>query len=477
MLRFFFLVLFLTTFSIAIAVDFTITGFVGLVKSGDLEGDGDNDIVVVPSGQTYFTLLLNNGNGDFSIHEVEPFSSNVYVVNSLDDNSILDIITGFTSQEGEYFRLVYYNSDFQNPFFYGPYEEHIPNRPASGDIDGDGDNDLVYFCREIYGQDNNFWGYSYNLGNREFSDINWNLCTNQAGNTEWLKIECFDIDENGYDDVLAFSFAETYIIYNDESGYEMDSLGYDYIAQNGSFSDLDSDGDLDIAISQWAVYPLNLHIYENIGSREFVVYDQYNEDVWDEVYPADMNCDGLMDLNTVGSNSGLLCYYNQGDFIFTDTIQQDIPNYNSSYLVDTFNDFDGNGTTDVAIIRTGLEANNLSVYFNNGEGILLDEPVDVNEQLISNNSELIISNYPNPFNPTTTISFTTAEYAEKAEIAIYNLKGQRVKTLFNDRLEAGDHCVVWNGDDETGNTVSSGVFLYKIEANNETATGKMLLLK
>jgi len=86
-------------------------------------------------------------------------------------------------------------------------------------------------------------------------------------------------------------------------------------------------------------------------------------------------------------------------------------------------------------------------------------------------------NYPNPFNPETIISFSTTELVEKTEIIIYNLKGQKIKTLLNEILPAGIHSIIWNGTDNNGKNVSSGVYLYKMQAGNYSETKKMLLLK
>ena len=81
-------------------------------------------------------------------------------------------------------------------------------------------------------------------------------------------------------------------------------------------------------------------------------------------------------------------------------------------------------------------------------------------------------NYPNPFNPTTTISFSVAQ-----TLAIFNIKGQKVKKLVDEILPAGQHSVIWNGTDENGNIVSSGVYFYKMKAEQYTSTKKMILVK
>ena len=92
----------------------------------------------------------------------------------------------------------------------------------------------------------------------------------------------------------------------------------------------------------------------------------------------------------------------------------------------------------------------------------------------------LLGNFPNPFNLTTTISFSlTAEHAEDAEIEIYNLKGQKVKELLI-ITPSPDHVfsVVWNGTDENNKLVSSGIYFYKLKVGKDFfETKKMLLLK
>jgi hypothetical protein len=85
-------------------------------------------------------------------------------------------------------------------------------------------------------------------------------------------------------------------------------------------------------------------------------------------------------------------------------------------------------------------------------------------------------NHPNPFNPTTTISFTLPEKL-KAELVVFNLSGQRIRTLLNELQPAGPNQVVWNGRDDHGIPVSSGVYFYRLKAGRYMQTRKMVLLK
>ncbi|MCD4797082.1 MAG: T9SS type A sorting domain-containing protein, partial [Candidatus Cloacimonetes bacterium] len=59
----------------------------------------------------------------------------------------------------------------------------------------------------------------------------------------------------------------------------------------------------------------------------------------------------------------------------------------------------------------------------------------------------------------------------------YNVKGQKVKTLVKERMDAGNHSVIWNGDDDNGETVCSGVYFYKLSAGNEIKVKKAIIVK
>jgi flagellar hook assembly protein FlgD len=88
----------------------------------------------------------------------------------------------------------------------------------------------------------------------------------------------------------------------------------------------------------------------------------------------------------------------------------------------------------------------------------------------------LYQNYPNPFNPSTSISFDLAEDVF-VTLKIYNILGQEIRTLVNDFKPAGKYTVVWDGKDNNGNAVGSGIYLYKINAGKFTKTMKMVLAK
>ena len=87
-------------------------------------------------------------------------------------------------------------------------------------------------------------------------------------------------------------------------------------------------------------------------------------------------------------------------------------------------------------------------------------------------------NYPNPFNPLTSIEFAIpAGISEHVRLNIYDLRGALVRTLVDKVYNPGVHSALWDGTDETGNKVSSGVYIYMLRAGEFTNSKKMLFVR
>jgi hypothetical protein len=109
----------------------------------------------------------------------------------------------------------------------------------------------------------------------------------------------------------------------------------------------------------------------------------------------------------------------------------------------------------------------------------IHEPITLSIPFEDTPAELDIygleQNYPNPFNPSTSISFSLEEYSE-VELTIYNMNGQKIKDL--EVVRTGlNGTALWDGNDENGKQVSSGVYLYKLTTDNKVYQKKMLLVK
>jgi len=104
--------------------------------------------------------------------------------------------------------------------------------------------------------------------------------------------------------------------------------------------------------------------------------------------------------------------------------------------------------------------------------------VSVDEDLLAVIEPFIISNYPNPFNPETTITFTLPEDTENLSLLIYNIRGQLVRTII-ERVSypRGEYQVVWDGRNQSGQPVTTGIYFCRLAGPNDERVNKMMLLK
>jgi hypothetical protein len=145
-----------------------------------------------------------------------------------------------------------------------------------------------------------------------------------------------------------------------------------------------------------------------------------------------------------------------------------------------------NGTSTVGVILSGFGFEYIRDDDNDGIADRFDHMHDVLVWLdntppqptgtspVAKNS--LSQNYPNPFNPQTTIAFSVKDRG-LVSLKVYNVAGQLVRTLANEEFAVGPHTKVWDGRNDAGQTVSSGVYFYKLVANNFSQTKKMVLLK
>ncbi|MDI3503828.1 MAG: hypothetical protein PWP64_764 [Candidatus Cloacimonadota bacterium] len=165
-----------------------------------------------------------------------------------------------------------------------------------------------------------------------------------------------------------------------------------------------------------------------------------------------------------------------------------------------------NGTVEIGILETQkpLAGYSLSLIDPNGERIvdLQYSPLILQLDINANNSTngetpwliplrlevsaisaaeeegglLATYNFPNPFNPSTTISFNLGKESQ-VSLDIYNVKGQKVRSLYQGIKGKGIHKLIWDGKDDTGRETSSGFYFYRLQAGNEQLTRKILMLK
>ena len=121
-----------------------------------------------------------------------------------------------------------------------------------------------------------------------------------------------------------------------------------------------------------------------------------------------------------------------------------------------------------------------------GRQVMADAAIDVLQNYPSNTlavetnemapESISITNYPNPFNPTTTIEYSIPSDCN-IKIAIYDISGNTIKNIVNENKPKGNYSITWDGTDSSGNSVSNGTYIYQIKAGDLIQTRKMVLLK
>lgn len=181
-------------------------------------------------------------------------------------------------------------------------------------------------------------------------------------------------------------------------------------------------------------------------------------------------------------------FYNKIDDGIINFFMADWVNYlyfTNEQIFDTFNEYIGISGGEIefdvpaeemwyAVFDIGDNLNNPQ-YVQGTARLYEFEENSVYDDVISNNTKLL-DNYPNPFNPTTTISYDLNNYS-KVKLEIFNIKGQKIVTLEDYEKNAGHHNIVWNGKDSDGSSVSSGIYFYKLETEKYSSVKKMVLMK
>ncbi len=288
-----------------------------------------------------------------------------------------------------------------------------------------------------------------------------------------------NIDAEPNDEIVALTIGipSPVYIFNDTtvSGNHFPySTNYRYVFGNTSsltssssisIADFDGDGDNDILTTGFSSDEIIL--LRNLGNFSFADEEIITRQTEGFVV-MDYENDGDKDIVTMNrrlETNGISVFLNDGLGNFTTRENCYFPYADGVPWSIIASDFDLDGRTDIAITST---SDSLYVLYNLGGGTVGIKDLD-NEEIPVAFS--LAQNFPNPFNPTTTIQFSLPQ-AGNISLKIFNLLGEEVKTLVNDFKQSGKHSVQFNA-----NNLASGIYFYRIQAGNFVETKKMILIK
>ncbi|MCY3668019.1 MAG: FG-GAP-like repeat-containing protein [Gemmatimonadetes bacterium] len=143
-------------------------------------------------------------------------------------------------------------------------------------------------------------------------------------------------------------------------------------------------------------------------------------------------------------------------------------------------DLNGDGAADLVVLGRSGDGDPLDLDVLGGAFVFINQgspPTAVAVESATPSDFVLGANYPNPFNPATTIPLSVPDGAATVDVAIYNLLGQLVRQVWSGPLAAGEHRLTWDGRDELGQLVASGAYLYQVRVGEQLRTRKMVKLE
>ena len=193
------------------------------------------------------------------------------------------------------------------------------------------------------------------------------------------------------------------------------------------------------------------------------------------VIASDLTGDGLLDLAVINANlamnPALIVLVGQRDGLPVVEGHYPLPTIGRSLLA---GDVNGDGATDLVVLgRSQRGDGGAFVFLNQG----VPATAIAAETTTVPTAFVLGANYPNPFNPATTIPVSVAVGAGEVDLTIYNVLGQPVRRVWAGSLAAGEHRLAWDGRDTQGQPVAAGVYLYRLQVGDQTRIRKMVKIE
>ncbi|HBC46245.1 MAG TPA: hypothetical protein DEO84_11235 [candidate division Zixibacteria bacterium] len=475
----------------------------------DLDNDGLNDIIVASYVAKCVSVWHNNGDSFFPSPRNYSYPRNPWVIKAanFDGNANGDMIVATTDDTvlvmlGRGDETFQTSSRFMRDFEYTGIK--------ISDFNADHIDDVIFTTIAPYNRDSCTVSLYINDGDGSFGPER-RYYFQQTG---YIHVFTDDFNSDGYADLVTSGFDSFSVFINNQNGSFNTPEHYYYHGHNIhelAAIDYDNDGDKDLSIGSYDT----LNIFTNNGNGLFE---------FDELYSTPINILNIFALDFTGDGYDDLVLFEQSKYyslrnttngIFEGMGITNFGGIGYGNSMPVMADIDGNGLKD--IITAPTECYNITTIINLGNGPLeaslgygmggyvrgfdiLDINADGKLDLVAAEQDRSIfkmqsllnqsnylgfpngnylttsvyglnTNYPNPFNPTTTIEYNLSS-AFDVTLDIYDLLGRKIETLINTKQEAGHHSAIWDGRDR-----SSGIYFYKLRAGEYTETKKMLLLK
>jgi len=436
--------------------------------------DDNNDLEIVITGRDKHLYVINHDGTVLTNLDVEEELWGTPSIFDLDSDGDLEIIFGTIN--GRLFVVNWDGTNWGNfPLDFGVIHR-ILGGIAIGDINSDQILDLLF---------GTFNGDVYAI-NANDGTIHDNFPINVGGRVSGTPIIA-DLDGSGpmSQQVLVTSVAENIVIVNSDGSMAGNFILEGAIKGSPAIADMDVDGDYEIIVgtSLDRIYALH-HNGSVLNGFPFLA----SNGVESSPIVSDINNSGTPDIIATSLDGKLFAIDNTGSIFSNFPIEVG----GQLKSTPTVFDLDGDGDLEIILGSNGAmnvydlqtQGTNQNFWFthqgnyqrtSNLEGIVLDVDSEISNVLPTQFE--LLQNYPNPFNPSTTIEYHLPQTSQ-VEISIYNVAGQKIRTLINESVALGNHKVSWDGKNSKGIAVTSGVYYCQLHTiGTVIITRKMILLR
>lgn len=443
---------------------------IGAVALGDMDINNHLNVVAVTKDGRFYAWntdgsLLPN----FPVDKGGIFYSGVMLAD-IDGDYDLEIIAGSFSDNNIYV-LSHDGTDYPGWPFTGSGKWY--GSPASGDIDNDGIAEIIYA-----GFDSTL--HAFNSDGSCVSGF-----PVQLDHVVWGSAAVGNITPDQYMEIaVVTSSSNLYVVNHDGSiatGFPVASSGV--VRSSPSLADLDEDGAPEILFGS---NDGNLYVFDHSGAT-LPGYPFYiGGSIMAQLVVGDINGDSSANIIAVTGNGDIHCFYGADTYLPNFPISPEV----SAQITATpaLGNLDGDLDLEIVVglripnqnlLVIDYKANALAAglqWPNYGKDIWRSNSftdvvtsIDKNENLPYEFS--LLQNYPNPFNAGTAIGFNLPNRSH-VRLDVYDILGRKIETLIDKNLSAGYHSLIWNAENK-----SSGIYFYRITADDQTSTRRMLLVK
>ncbi len=438
----------------------------GLTIIDDINDDDYNDVIVGTAWGDRSIYALSGLTGEIIwTHDTHEYGDGgwvyqIYVKYDYNDDEIPDVLAA-TGNDGNYTgpqRIYCLDGLTGNSIweFYAPG----PKFSVLGieDANYDGQPDVIGGASNLYESQGIVYGIDGETGNEIWSyDV--------SGSSVWALEQTSHCNWNGVKEIIAGDFSGNYYCIEPADGSEIwnGNIGTAIILRFIKLDDINEDSFPDFCIAHSGFH--NALVIDGFTGDQ--IWSQPVADQpWNAARIPDISGDGINDL-LVGTlfNNNYGYFLNGVDGSEIGSVSIGTPVDAIASIPDITNDDSWEmvcgGRNGTVICISGGEV------VSHSPNISIPDPTNIAE---------LVGNFPNPFNPETSISFNLKKDS-KVTLKIFNIKGQLIRTLINAQLSASPYSVVWNGKNDNGNHVSSGVYLYRLQADTQLSVKKCILLK